>query len=110
MSLKQNDQYYENLYENNICFECLQKITLVLRDNGDTQSEWEMEDGHRNDCVYFEVEANDDAKEARIKKYQHDKAFDVNEYVKKANEKAPKKKVQQRMMNNGEIVYENPFK
>lgn len=99
MSNIQDENYKEYLHENNICFECLKKITVVLRDDGTTQSEWNMQDGHKGDCYLFEVEDNDGAIEARLKRHQE--RWEMPEIKKE------KVKSQQRMMNSGEIYYES---
>lgn len=69
MSLKQNDIYNEYMYENNICTICQNEIYLSEENREDQMGqghEYDMEDGHSENCPLFRVEANEEAKTRRI--------------------------------------------
>ena len=69
MSLKQNDIYEEYMYENNVCTIC-QNVIYISSENREDQMgqgyEYNLEDGHSEECDLFRVEADPEAKERRL--------------------------------------------
>lgn len=95
MSHKGADIYNEYMYENNICTICQNEIWISTENREDSMGhgyEYDLEDGHSEECDLFRAEANKEAKERRLL-YVNKKIImpEESEETRKRNEEYDKK-------------------